>query len=252
MDTFQWVLAGVLLVALPTFFVLLRINAPYGKYDRAGWGPGVDPRLGWCLMEAPALMSFLWFYATGPHATAPVAIVLCVGFAGHYLHRSIVYPLLIRPGRGTEIKILIILLADVFNIANGYLNGAWLSRYATPLYSLDWFRDPRFVLGALMFAGGLLVNKQSEMILRRLRSGSRTDYAIPFGGAFRFVSSPHYLGELLQWTGFALASWSPAAVGFVVFSSANLVPRALATHRWYQQKFADYPANRKAIIPWVL
>jgi 3-oxo-5-alpha-steroid 4-dehydrogenase 1 len=66
------------------------------------------------------------------------------------------------------------------------------------------------------------------------------------------VSSPNYLGELLTWTGFAIASWSPAGLSFVVMTAANLVPRALSNHRWYQREFADYPPERKAILPWVL
>ena len=38
---------------------------------------------------------------------------------------------------------------------------------------------------------------------------------------------------------------------FVFFTAANLVPRAVSHHRWYQEKFDDYPA-RKAVIPFVL
>ncbi|MDH5284165.1 MAG: 3-oxo-5-alpha-steroid 4-dehydrogenase, partial [Gemmatimonadota bacterium] len=30
---------------------------------------------------------------------------------------------------------------------------------------------------------------------------------------------------------------------------ANLAPRAWSHHRWYLEKFPDYPPDRKALIP---
>lgn len=252
MNTFSIVLTGVLVSALPVCLVLLFVNAPYGKHDRRGWGPGVGPRLGWFLMEFPALASFLWFYVTGPHADRLLPLLFCALFAGHYIHRSLVYPLQIRPARGAQVRFVIILLANVFNVANGYLNGAWLSRYGVNFYDSAWMKDPRFLAGIFMFVVGLVLNKHSDAILQKLRSTPEAGYGIPYGGGFRLVSNPHYLGELVQWSGFALASWSPAAGAFVLFSAANLVPRAIATHRWYRNTFADYPKRRKAIVPFVL
>jgi 3-oxo-5-alpha-steroid 4-dehydrogenase 1 len=32
---------------------------------------------------------------------------------------------------------------------------------------------------------------------------------------------------------------------------ANLIPRAISTHRWYHEKFPDYPADRRVLIPGV-
>jgi hypothetical protein len=32
---------------------------------------------------------------------------------------------------------------------------------------------------------------------------------------------------------------------------ANLVPRAIATHAWYREKFADYPPERRILVPFV-
>ncbi|SLI77774.1 steroid dehydrogenase [Mycobacteroides abscessus subsp. abscessus] len=37
-----------------------------------------------------------------------------------------------------------------------------------------------------------------------------------------------------------------------LITAGNLVPRAFATHRWYREKFADYPRNRKALIPFLI
>jgi len=103
-----------------------------------------------------------------------------------------------------------------------------------------------------LFCAGFALAKQSDAILRNLRKPGETGYKIPQGGAYRWVSCPNYLGEILQWTGFALAGWSLPAFAFVCFTAANLVPKAISSHRWYREKFSDYPAARKAIFPFVL
>jgi len=76
-------------------------------------------------------------------------------------------------------------------------------------------------------------------------------YRIPTEGLFRWVSSPSYLTELVAWAGFALCTWSLAGVFIFVISAANLVPRAIATHQWYREKFSDYPKERRALIPYI-
>ena len=75
---------------------------------------------------------------------------------------------------------------------------------------------------------------------------------LPQGGGFRWVDQPNYLGEILTWLGFALASYSLAGLSFAVFTFANLAPRALRKHRWYQKEFANYPQGRKALLPYLL
>jgi protein-S-isoprenylcysteine O-methyltransferase Ste14 len=69
---------------------------------------------------------------------------------------------------------------------------------------------------------------------------------------YRFVSAPNYLGELIEWTGWAVLTWSAAGATFAFFTAANLVPRALTHHRWYRETFDDYPPERRAIVPFLL
>ena len=87
---------------------------------------------------------------------------------------------------------------------------------------------------------------------RRLRAPGETGYNIPRGGAFEWISCPNYLGELVEWTGWALASWSPAGLAFAVYTAANLVPRALSHHDRYRDRFPEYPPRRSALIPFLL
>jgi 3-oxo-5-alpha-steroid 4-dehydrogenase 1 len=97
----------------------------------------------------------------------------------------------------------------------------------------------------------LLVNVHSDHVLRALRAPGESGYKVPFGGAFTYVSAPNYLAEIVEWLGFALAAQTLAAWAFAAFTFANLAPRALANHRWYREKFPEYPARRRALIPFL-
>lgn len=114
---------------------------------------------------------------------------------------------------------------------------------------------PMFWLGVLLFLTGFVTNIYADTVLMNLRKpGDKPgSYKIPRGGLYEYISCPNYAGEILEWTGFAMASnWSLAAVAFAVYTFANLAPRAIKHHAWYQDKFKDYPRQRRALIPFVL
>jgi steroid 5-alpha reductase family enzyme len=58
-------------------------------------------------------------------------------------------------------------------------------------------------------------------------------YYLPRGGLFELVACPHYLGEWIEWLGFALATRSTAAAAFALWTLCNLLPRAVAQRDWY-------------------
>lgn len=51
------------------------------------------------------------------------------------------------------------------------------------------------------------------------------------GGLFEYVSGANYLGEIVEWFGYAVATWSLAALSFAVFSLCFIGPRAFYHHR---------------------
>ena len=63
---------------------------------------------------------------------------------------------------------------------------------------------------------------------------------------------PNYLGECIEWLGWAIMTWSFSGFVFALWTTFNLLPRALKHHSWYKEKFNDYPKERKAIIPKIL
>lgn len=242
-------LTGGLLLAPVVFAVVLWIPAPYGRYARCGWGPVISRRAGWILMELPAVAFFAFFFLSGDIEAASTAWIFFVLWQIHYIYRSLVFPFRIRD-RGKTNPALIILLGILYNLWNGYLNGRYLGLHAGA-YTAQWLRDPRFIVGAGLWASGFLLNLHADEILLKLRRPDETDYKIPFGGAYRLVSCPNYLGELIEWTGWAILTWSLPGVFFVAWTAANLIPRARTHHKWYKEKFPDYPRDRKAVIPFI-
>ena len=241
---------AVFAVAVLTFVSLLRIRAPYGRhYSGRGWGPAMSNRAGWIVMELPATILFAGIYFKGDAASDAVPLILLGIWQCHYLNRTFVYPLRTRTV-GKKMPIAVAGSGFTFNVVNAYVNARFISQFGE--YGVDWLGDPRFLAGLAIFVTGFALNIHSDNILLRLREPGGTGYAIPRGGAFRYVSCPNYLGELLEWGGWTLATWSLGGLAFFAYTAANLVPRALSHHRWYRARFEDYPADRKAVIPGVL
>lgn len=180
-------------------------------------------------------------------------LVLAAIWLMHYGNRGWLFPLSIRqvPGKRGSFNIVVLAFGMVITTMHGYLNGAFFSHDYKHLYSADWLTDPRFSSGwSCTSADSSCWSGRSRSFgtsaTRRTRAQpstrSRTAEAL-------FVTSPAYLGELIAWAGFALLTWSLAGVIIFLITAGNLVPRAFATHKWYQEKFPDYPPERKALIP---
>ena len=237
-----WVILGCI-----TFLVLLKIPAPYGKFTKTSWGPMIPSQLGWFVMEIISPAMFAYFFLIGDTDKNWVMWVFFICWVGHYTNRSIIYPL--RQKNPAKMPLSIALFAFLFNVVNGFVNGYFLGSIQS--YTIDYLSNWNFILGIILFIVGMRINMKSDTILLNLRSENK-GYQIPNGGLFKYVSYPNYFGEILEWTAFALMTWSWAGLSFMIWTMANLVPRAIKGHQWYHQQFDDYPKNRKAIFPFFL
>ncbi|XP_040551412.1 3-oxo-5-alpha-steroid 4-dehydrogenase 1 isoform X1 [Gallus gallus] len=254
------------LVALGAVSALLLrfIPMPYGRYSSRRFGWLLPARPAWLLQELPALLVPLALAACIPVWRLPNAVLLGC-FILHYVHRcgrsgrlsgvlraigsrrALIFPFLIRQGKPTPF--FTFLLALLFCIYNGYLQGRSLSTYAE--YPSDWLKHPCFIAGFMGWLIGMAINIHSDHILRNLRKPGETGYKIPRGGMFEYVSGANFFGEILEWFGFALACCTTESLAFALCTLFILGSRAKQHHQWYLEKFEDYPKNRKIVIPFV-
>jgi 3-oxo-5-alpha-steroid 4-dehydrogenase 1 len=248
-QTYQYILYTWIAIAIIVFIVLLKITAPYGRHVTSGWGPKINNRLAWILMEAPVLIVLLYFVINSADKQTAVTWTMIGLFCLHYFNRTFVFPFRLNT-KGKSMPVIIVISAVFFNLMNGFGLGYYFSHFAD--YPDTWSTDIRFIGGIILFFVGLMINWKADDILIHLRKPTETHYVIPRSALFKWVSCPNLSGELLEWLGFAILCWNLPALTFFIWTAANLVPRAISHHRWYQQKFDDYPPERKAIIPFVV
>jgi protein-S-isoprenylcysteine O-methyltransferase Ste14 len=249
LTVFNVLLVGWFVLAVVVFVALFFIVAPYGRHVRRGWGYTVGNKVGWVIMEAPAPIALAICFFLGRSTATAVTIVFLIMWESHYFHRAFIYPIG-RRGTARRMPLAVVGFGFIFNIMNGYLNGRYLFTFSGG-YGSGWFTDPRFIAGTLMFVIGFVINRRADMVLRGLREPGQSDYKISSDWLYRWVSCPNYLGEIIIWTGWALATWSWAGLAFAFWTAANLVPRARAHHAWYKATFPGYPLERKALVPGV-
>ena len=239
-----------LLIAICAFILLMFIHAPYGRHERPGWGLRLSSRFGWIVMESPCIIVMTGVFGFSINKWIILdfaAIIFYVMWMTHYIHRSWVWPNRAHIS-GKKMPLSIILFGMVFNSINSWINAEWIFSLHHP-YPNSWIYSPQFLSGFIIFLIGMAINIRSDNILFSLRKNGVVDYKIPDGGLFKWVSCPNYLGEIIEWCGWALATWSLAGLSFAIWGMANLIPRARSNHKWYIENFSYYPVNRKALIP---
>ncbi|HUG54536.1 MAG TPA: 3-oxo-5-alpha-steroid 4-dehydrogenase [Vicinamibacteria bacterium] len=244
---FQALLAFVFVSGAASFLALLLTPAPYGRYARPGWGPGLPAPAAWAVMEGTAAVAFLAFFARGPHTAGVVPLLLLALWLSHYVPRAVFDPLAMRC-RPHHMPLVLVGLGVLYNLVNAYLNATAIVRFG-PARGPEWLAQPLVLAGLLLFAAGYGINRQADRALRALSEHGQGGYGLPRGGLYEHVSCPNYLGEILEWCGWALVAGTAAAWSFAFFTACNLVPRALAHHRWYRRRFPGYPRRRRALVP---
>lgn len=251
-DFYYSVIWTMLALAVIVFIALHFVTAGYGMMYNKKWGPTVNNKLGWVLMESPVFFAMLLFWLLSPRRFEAVPMTMALLFLFHYFQRSFIFPFMLR-GK-SRMPLAIIAMGVIFNLINSYMIGGWIF-YVSPsdMYTPAWFTSPCFIIGLTLFFAGMVINWHSDYIIRHLRKPGDTRHYIPRGGMFRFVTSANYFGEVLEWTGYAVLTWSLGGLAFAVWTFANLAPRARKLHARYLSEFGQEYASlkRNYIIPYI-
>jgi len=239
-----WIGLAVMIIPIAIF-----IKAPYGRHVRNGWGVLIDNKTGWFLMELPTLIICPLIFMIGNSEKSIVTLVFIMIFLIHYINRVLIFPFRIRTIQ-KKIPFLIVSFAFIFNMINGFNIGYEFG--FVKQYKIEWFASWQFIGGLLLFISGMFINWKSDSILINLRQPGETGYKIPRGFLFKYISCPNHFGEIIEWIGFALLTWSYSGLAFSIWTASNLIPRSLNHHRWYTDHFDNYPQHRKAVFPKIL
>ncbi|MCG3221222.1 MAG: hypothetical protein H7641_07565, partial [Candidatus Heimdallarchaeota archaeon] len=147
-------------IGVAMFVLLFFVSAPYGRHVRKGWGPKINSKWGWIIMESPAVIIFVVLFAIGERRRELVPIILLFIWLAHYVQRDVIYPFFLRTNK--RMPILILIFGLIFQTSNTYIIARWIftfsktSSYSLPwlnspatLYTDAWLTDPRFIIGII-------------------------------------------------------------------------------------------------------
>ncbi|XP_061083500.1 3-oxo-5-alpha-steroid 4-dehydrogenase 2-like [Conger conger] len=246
-EGFVWSVSLTLVFGGVMFFLRQRtVRTRYGRYLEPSVVWLVPGRLAWFVQELPAFLipAVMVLTAQAPSRLGR-SLLLCT-FCLHYFQRTFIFSLLIN---GHPLALKTVVYAIVFCSINGLVQGHHLLHCFQ--YTQTWLTDICLVIGLILFYLGMAINIHSDHILRCLRKPGELTYRIPKGGLFDYVSGANYFGEIIEWLGFAIATGSFPAISFAFFTLCSIGPRACHHHRFYKEKFSDYPPSRKALIPFI-
>ena len=259
MQTFTTFYYGFLIVMLAlsmmVFIALQFVTVAYGMTFNNRWGISISSKWGWWLMETPVFVAMLVIYGISMrYGIKPFNVVssfILILFLLHYGQRSFVFPLLMKGN--SKMPLSVVFFGIFFNFCNAFMQGCWL--FIVPhsnMYEITWFWSPQFIIGTIIFFFGMIINMHSDRIIRKLRKSKEdNNYYLPKGFFFERVNSSNYFGELLEWLGFFILTWSLSGFVFFCWAFANLVPRAKAVYNRYEQFFGNEftELNRWKIFP---
>lgn len=239
---FQLLISPIILLSL------LFITAPYGRHYKGGWGLQMSTRWAWVIMELPAVLTIFYMWLIGFRDLASPIVVFLIIWQIHYLYRTFYFPFQLKDSK-KSFPALLVLFAITFNVINGFING-FAVFHTEAIADTTFYYNWNFWIGVVIFFIGFIMHVHSDRTIINLRKDpSSANYSIPYGGMFRWVTNPNYLGEVIQWLGWAILTWSIAGLAFALFTFCNLFPRAIANHKWYKSKFEDFPPDRKVFFP---
>ena len=233
-------------------------------------------RYAWCIAESVGPLNMLYIIFTLPSKLhpppnssssifgtgLPAKNELLVGlYVLHYLNRAVITPLFLAPSM-SPIHTSVAIMMAIFQFLNSSCIACWVVYSASNPNSSSSGGNLAILtmlIGLVVFLLGLAGNIASENELFALRRGAAKRkaksegkakvtydkvYVIPpASGWFKYILSPHYLLEWIEWTGYWILGggsglgWQTPALWFLINEIATMAPRSVTTKTWYADKF---------------
>jgi 3-oxo-5-alpha-steroid 4-dehydrogenase len=217
-----------------------RLRLPYSKFRTGG---GVNSRAGLTLSYATPIFVYIALWIEGGAPQTPYHLVVLATFLFHFVRRILEILFVNSYSRPTPLCALVI-------IGLLYAGAATSCAFFQVRILGQPISNPVFMLGVLVFAFGELLNGYHHWLLARLRAPGVRIYGVPRGGLFGWVASPHYLGEILSFVGYAMMSDLLPVWGNALVVSAYLASRANTTLKWYQREMPlRIPLGWRRLVP---
>ena len=232
----QLVLAAVLVVGE----VSGRLRLPYSKFRT---GVGVNSRTGLALAYTTPIIIYITFWIEGGAPQSRYHLIVLAAFLLHFIRRILEILFVNSYSRPTSLRALV-------PIALLYGGAAASSAFFQVHTAGQPTSSPTFMLGTVVFGLGELLNGYHHWLLARLRPPGVRTYVVPRGGLFGWVASPHYLGEILSFVGYAMMSDLLPVWGNALVVSAYLSSRANSNLKWYQREMPlRIPTGWRRLVP---
>ena len=181
------------IMGLFVFVALYFVDAGYGKFRSKKWGYSVSNKLGWVLMECPALIPIS--YTLVALSPSNLAILFMSLYALHYVYRSFVFPALLK-GK-SKMPLAIVDMGATFNFINSSLLCASVVAFPQesytdiPSYAQHW----NFWLGLVLFFLGMYTHMRADHTIRNLRNRATPTTTCPRGACSTTLPVPTTLAN---------------------------------------------------------
>jgi 3-oxo-5-alpha-steroid 4-dehydrogenase 1 len=242
---------GIQLLLAAAFGVLEasgRFHIPYSKFRS---GASINSRLGWFVAYLVPLLVYVGLQMAAGNPRSPYHWALLAGMVFHFGKRCLESLFLHKYSKPTG---AVAYLLIIWAYSTMVLAGGWFQTHdVTPAQGWAPGLRPQLYAGAAIFLCGQAINFYHHLLLARLRPAGAAGqgYRVPRGGLFQWVACPHYLGEIVSWVGYAVMSGLPPAWGNAIVIVVYLGARSRSTLRWYRDNLPDWPARRRALIPFL-
>ena len=133
MDQFYFFIFVVGLIGVIVFVSLYFVDAGYGKMISDKWGPAINNKVGWMLMECPVFFMMIFMWGSSSVRFSLPYIVFFLMFELHYFQRSLVFPFRLKGQSRMPVVIMLMgillsivalfCLAGIYFFVKGYKNG---------------------------------------------------------------------------------------------------------------------------------